>query len=177
MLLTFPHWVRARSTSLGADRYLFWQLSKDRSSWGLGMQCHDSLSRTILQGTVEGRQGCGQQRKCWMDDIKDWTSLPMPELLTKTYRRKGWKRISDGLSLMWPRKRNWSRNWTEVNWTQPVTVQWTSFTPPYKVNLVLAMQYFALIVPVSLVCEDAYLNNVEPVKKKRGGGRPHKSTV
>ena len=24
----------------------------------------------------------GQQRKCWMDNIKEWTSLPTPELLT-----------------------------------------------------------------------------------------------
>ena len=29
-----------------------------------------------------------------MDNIKDWTSLPMPELLTRASCRKDWKRIS-----------------------------------------------------------------------------------
>ena len=28
---------------------------------------HNSLSKTIIQGTLEGWQHCGQQRKCWMD--------------------------------------------------------------------------------------------------------------
>ena len=44
---------------------------------------HDSLSETILQDTLEGGRRRGRQRKCWMDNIKEWTSLPMPELLTR----------------------------------------------------------------------------------------------
>ena len=52
--------------------------------------CHmpNSLSKMILQGTLEGGQCHGQQRRCWMDNIKKWTSLPMPELLSKASRRK-----------------------------------------------------------------------------------------
>ena len=38
--------------------------------------------KTILQGTLEGGRGRGQQRKSWMDNIKEWTSKTMPELLT-----------------------------------------------------------------------------------------------
>ena len=30
----------------------------------------DSLSKIILQGILEGGRCCGQQRKCWMDNIK-----------------------------------------------------------------------------------------------------------
>ena len=41
---------------------------------------HDSLSETIFQGTLEGGRRRGRQRKCWMDNSKEWTSLPMPEL-------------------------------------------------------------------------------------------------
>ena len=64
---------------------------------------HDNrLSKTILQGTLEGGQCCGQQRKCSMENIKEWTSLPMPELLTRASCRKDWKRISAELSLMSP---------------------------------------------------------------------------
>ena len=35
---------------------------------------HDSLSKTILQDTLEGGRRRGRQRKCWMDNIKMWTS-------------------------------------------------------------------------------------------------------
>ena len=44
---------------------------------------HDSLSKTILQDTFEGGRRRGRQRKCWMDNIKEWASLPMAELLTR----------------------------------------------------------------------------------------------
>ena len=52
------------------------------------MSCHSSLSKTILQGTLDGGRCCGQQRKCWMDNIKEWTSLPMSELLTRAPAEK-----------------------------------------------------------------------------------------
>ena len=38
-----------------------------------------------------------------MDDIEEWTSLLMPELLTIAFRRKDWKKISAESSLMSPR--------------------------------------------------------------------------
>ena len=37
-----------------------------------------------------------------MDNIKEWTSLPIPELLTRVSCRKDWKRISAESSLMSP---------------------------------------------------------------------------
>ena len=55
---------------------------------------HDSLFKTILQDTLEGGWRCGRQRKCWMVNIKEQTSLPMPDLLTRAPCRKDWKRIS-----------------------------------------------------------------------------------
>ena len=59
----------------------------------LTVKRHDSLSKIIIQGTLEGGQLHDQQRKCWMDNIKEWT-LPMPELLARAFCRKDWKRIS-----------------------------------------------------------------------------------
>ena len=49
---------------------------------------HDSLSKTILQGTLEGGQCCAWQSKCWMYNIKEWRSLPVTELLTRVSCRK-----------------------------------------------------------------------------------------
>ena len=44
----------------------------------------------------------GRQRKCWMDNVKERASLPMPEVFTITFRRKDWKRISADLSFVSP---------------------------------------------------------------------------
>ena len=57
----------------------------------------------------------GRQRKSWIDNIKDWTSLPTLGLLTMASWRKSWKRISAESSLMSPRRPNQSRDWTELN--------------------------------------------------------------
>ena len=34
------------------------------------------------------RDDTDQQKKCWMDSIKEWKSLPLPELLTRASYRK-----------------------------------------------------------------------------------------
>ena len=84
-------------------------------AWSVHVTRRDSLSKTTLQGTLEGGRRRGRQRKCWMDNIKEWTSLPMPELLTRASRRKDWKIISAESSLMSPWRPNRSRDWTELN--------------------------------------------------------------
>ena len=63
-----------------------------------------SKKKNILQGTVEARRRLGRQNTCWMNNIKEWTSLSMPELLTRACCRKDWKRISAESSLMSPRR-------------------------------------------------------------------------
>ena len=52
--------------------------------------CHSPRhpSITIPQGTLEDGRRRGRQSKCWTDTIKAWTSLPMPELLTRASCRK-----------------------------------------------------------------------------------------
>ena len=116
----------ARSTSLWVHRNLFWDRNKrEKLAWLRHVKRHISLFKTILQDTLDGRWCHGQQRKCWMDNIKKWTSLPMPELLTRaSYRKKkkkNCKRISAELPLMslqWP---NQSRGWSKLNWCIPST--------------------------------------------------------
>ena len=63
---------------------------------------HDSLSGTILKDTLEGGWHRGRQRKCWMDNVREWTSLPIPELLTMANCRKQWKRLSAESSFVFP---------------------------------------------------------------------------
>ena len=104
-----------RSSSLWVHRNLFLQLLRDGNLHGSGMSHHDSLSKTILQGTLEGGRRRGRQRKCWVDNMKEWTSLTMPKLFTNASCGKGWKRVSAESSLMSPRT---TKSVKGLNWRQ-----------------------------------------------------------
>ena len=123
-------WVRSKiNFRVGPQEPLLATDKRWKLAWFGHVTRHDSLSKTILRGTLEAGRCRVRQRKCWMDNIKEWTSLPMPELLTRASCRKDRKRISAELSimsprrlnrsssLMSPRRPNRSRDWTEQNWT------------------------------------------------------------
>ena len=82
--------------------------------WSRHVTCHNNLSKTILQGTLGGGWCRGRQRKCLMDNIKKWTSLPIYQscsqgpLAEKTER--GSLLNCPSCSPCW---RNRSRDWTE----------------------------------------------------------------
>ena len=40
------------------------------------------------QDTLRGGRRHGQLTKCWTDNVKEWTSMPMPKLLTLASRQK-----------------------------------------------------------------------------------------
>ena len=105
-----------RSTSLWVHWNLFGQLSRDGNLHGSDIS-HATTASPKPSFRAPLRMGDAVvSRKCWMDNIKVWTSLPMPELLTRAFCRKDWKKISAESSLMSPRWPSWSRNWTELNW-------------------------------------------------------------
>ena len=96
-------WVWSKiNFRVGPQELLLATIKRWKPGWFGHVTRHDSLSKTILQGTLEGRQCCGWQRKFWLDDIEEWTSLPLPELFTMASWRKGWKRISAQSSVMSP---------------------------------------------------------------------------
>ena len=88
--------------------------------------CHVTrhiLSKTILAVTLEGWRCRGWQGKFLMDNIKEWTSLLMPELLTRVSCKKDWKRISGESSLLSHRRPNWYRDGTELNYVAVIHVR------------------------------------------------------
>ena len=104
-------WVRSKINSLvGPQQPLLATVERQKLAWFGHVTYQDSLSKTILQGISEDGRRCGQQRKCWMDNIKEWTALRMPELLTRASCRKDWKRITSESSLMSPRRPSRSRD-------------------------------------------------------------------
>ena len=46
-------------------------VQRRKLAWFGHVTRHDSLSKTILQGTLEGGRCIGLQRKCWMNNIKE----------------------------------------------------------------------------------------------------------
>ena len=66
---------------------------------------HNSLSKTIMQGTVAGSRKRGGQRKCWMDNIKEWTAMTTPNLLIAANNRDTWRRESVSAASMSPPRR------------------------------------------------------------------------
>ena len=106
------NWVRSKiSVLVGAQEPLMATVKRRKLACFGHVTRHDSLSKTILQGTFEGGPRRSRQRKCWMDNIKEWTSLLISELLTRASCRKGWKRIFAESSLMSP----WRPNHNQMN--------------------------------------------------------------
>ena len=53
---------------------------------------HDNLSKTILQGMVEGSRKCDRPKRKWIDDIKEWSKLIQSDLMVKPHDRNEWRR-------------------------------------------------------------------------------------
>ena len=76
-------WVRGKIKSLvGPKEPLLPTVKREKLAWFGNVTFHDSLPRIIFQGILEGGRRRGRQSKCWMDNVKEWTTLPVPELLT-----------------------------------------------------------------------------------------------
>ena len=61
-------------------------------------------SKTILQGTVEGGRKRGRKGKSWHDNVKEWSTLNMPELLSQATDRAGWRRTFVSSSADFPQR-------------------------------------------------------------------------
>ena len=123
----------------------------------------DSLSRTILLGTLEGGRRRGRQRKRWMDNDKECTPLPMTELLTRAAWKKDWRKISAESSLVPPPP----PPAPEDPVGQETGLNWTELT---GINTYKAVVYHN--ISLSLSC--CFLSSctyfkMERKKKERGG--------
>ena len=87
---------------VGSQEPFLATVKRRKLAWFGHVTRHDNLLKTILQGTLAGGRHCGRQRKCWMDNIREWPCLPMPELLTRASCRKDWKRVSAESFFMTP---------------------------------------------------------------------------
>ena len=54
----------------------------------------ENLSTTILEGCVRGERGRGRPKRHWLQDITDWSSLSLGELLIIARDRSRWRRLA-----------------------------------------------------------------------------------
>ena len=93
---------------------------------------------------VRGRRR-GRQRKCWIGNIKEWTFLPMPELLTRAYCRKDWKRIT--AESPWRPSR--SRDWVDSPATEKLKTVYSQLVLFYFGTTILALAHFYSFLKLS----------------------------
>ena len=102
-------WVKQQITALaGGQQPLLATVKRRKLAWYGHVSCHDSLSKTILQGTVEGKRKRGRQRKSWIDNIKEWTDCPADHLIRMAEDRERWRSlvVESSLAPLRPQSRD-----------------------------------------------------------------------
>ncbi|GFR77564.1 endonuclease-reverse transcriptase [Elysia marginata] len=95
---------------VGPQEPLLATVKRRKLAWFGHVTRHDSLSKTILQGTVEGKRRRGRQKKAWCDSIKEWTGMAMYELVRSASDRDAWRQKTYSSNLRSPRGPHRSRD-------------------------------------------------------------------
>ena len=93
--------VRMKINNLvGPQEPLLATVKRRKLVWFGHVTRHDSISKTIMQGTVRGSRRQGRQRKSWLDNIKEWSGLTVQELLSLAGNRTSWRAQTAAFSAL-----------------------------------------------------------------------------
>ena len=54
---------------------------------------HNSLQKTILQGSLRGKRIRGRPREYWNSNIYNWSGMSQIEILDAAHNRTKWRRV------------------------------------------------------------------------------------
>ena len=74
-------------------------VKRRKLAWYGHVSRHSTLTKAILQGTVEGKRRRGRQCKAWIDNLKEWTNQPVAALLRMTDNRDQWRDLTTKSSM------------------------------------------------------------------------------
>ena len=86
---------------------------------------HDSLAKTILQGTIQGTRRRGRQKKSWFDNVKEWTNHKGAHLLRLAESIDNWGFLVKEASSVSPQRASttltgwvseWVSEWANALW-------------------------------------------------------------
>ena len=66
------------------------------------MTRYDSMSKKILQGYVEGNRKSRRPKKNWLNDIFEYSNLPLQQLLVIAKVHYKWKKLIKNISMFSP---------------------------------------------------------------------------
>ena len=79
--------------TIGLHEDLLSTVKRRKLQWYGHVSRHDSIAKTILQGTMKGKGKRGRQRKRWEDNIQEWTGMNFATSQRAAEDREGWCRV------------------------------------------------------------------------------------